>query len=96
MTINFRIEYGSAPIRHIAVQCPHCGRWFHGSDITENSLLYDYEIKMAEFKCPVCDTKFSCYNSHNYDVEVCDAHAAECWSAEEVYAGCLTRKEVWE
>lgn len=96
MTINYRIEYDPTPIRHIAVQCPSCGRWYHGNDITEDDLFYDYQAEMAEFQCPVCGTKFSCVDYCHDGVEICGTHIEECGSAEEVYAGCLTRKEVWE
>lgn len=96
MIINFRVEYEPTPIRHIAVQCPSCGRWYHGNDITEDDLFYDYQAEMAEFQCPVCQTKFSCVDYCHDGVEICGTHIEECGSAEEVYAGCLTRKEVWE
>ena len=31
--MNVRVEYESTPIRHIAVQCPYCSKWFNGRDI---------------------------------------------------------------
>ena len=96
MTINYRIEYDPTPIRHIAVQCPSCGRWYRGRDITKDDLSYDYDVETAKFKCPICETIFSCHNWQDYNLEICGTHVEECGSAEEVYAGCLTRKEVWE
>ena len=96
MIINFRIEYDPTPIRHIAVQCPSCGRWFHGNAITEDDLYYDFQAEMAEFKCPVCTTRFSCSDYSHVGFEICESHIKECGSAEEVYEGCLERKVIWE
>ena len=36
--MNVRIMYDPAPIRHIAVQCPDCERWFNGRDIDDKEL----------------------------------------------------------
>ena len=56
---NVRVEYESTPIRHIAVQCPKCGKWFHGWDIVKGErafdvLRYAHDINWTEFECPVC------------------------------------------
>lgn len=45
---NVRVEYESTPIRHIAVQCPNCKKWFRGWEITEDNLRYAYEINFAD------------------------------------------------
>lgn len=96
MQINYRVEYECTPVRHIAVQCPECKRWYHGRDITHDDLDYDYQIEFAEFECPVCYTKFSCFNYHRENTLVLSSHIEECGDAEEVYEGCLTKKEVWK
>ena len=38
---NVRVEYESTPIRHIAVQCPKCGKWFKGWDIVQDEMPID-------------------------------------------------------
>ena len=38
MNFNVRVEYEPLPIRHIAVQCPNCKKWFRGWEITEDDL----------------------------------------------------------
>ena len=98
MTINFRVEYDPSPIRHIAVQCPFCNKWFRGRDIANKRLDYDYEVGLAEYHCPICDKYFSngVCDSYGRYIERCSTSIEECGSAEEVYKGCLTKKEVWE
>ena len=81
---NVRVEYECAPIRHISVQCPSCGNWFFGCDVTNDDLLYSGDIYFAEFKCPVCDESFS---------EDCSIEEV---SYPEVYDGCLKKKVTWE
>jgi hypothetical protein len=39
MSFKVRIEYDRIPIRHVAVQCPACEKWFHGNDITSRNLV---------------------------------------------------------
>ena len=103
MTINVRVEYEPTPIRHIAVQCPHCQRWFKGYDITNNDLNYDYQLNFATFNCPICKKSFG-YNSdrlfkfHNTMSEYQDKIKIEESSFPEVYDGCLEKKEqiTWE
>lgn len=100
--INIRVEYDPTPIRHIAIQCPHCGKWFHGYDLIDKGewLSYDYQIQTTTFTCPICDKIFgfdainSLYSSWNkpqfeYNIQ-------EVGSAEECYKDCVTKKEVWE
>lgn len=55
---NVRVEYDCAPIRHIAVQCPGCQRWFYGNSITEDRLSYEYQLSSATFDCPICGEEF--------------------------------------
>lgn len=90
---NVKVEYDPAPIRHIAVQCPDCKKWFYGWDIIDDyrsaDLRYDYQISFATFICPVCGKEFG--GIHN-----ADKPKIEEVSYPEVYEGCLTRKEIWE
>lgn len=90
---NVRVEYESTPIRHIAVQCPKCGKWFKGCDIVKGErvfdvLRYEHDINWAEFECHVCGAEFGGLQ-HN------DKASIEEVGYPEVYDGCLERKETW-
>ena len=90
--MNIKVEYDPTPIRHIAVQCPDCKKWFYGWDIVDGGfeyLKYDYQIGFATFTCPVCGKEFG--GIHN-----ADKPQIEEVSYPEIYDGCLTRKEIWE
>ena len=91
--MNIRVEYDPTPIRHIAVQCPDCKKWFYGRDIINGDwlrdLTYDYQINFATFTCPVCGKEFG-------GLQNVDKPKIEEVSYPEVYEGCLTRKEIWE
>ena len=89
--MNVRVEYDDTPIRHCAVQCPECERWFIGRDITEDRLSFESDIHRAQFKCPVCGYVFGGNEYQGY----ANVHIKEC-GVNEVYEGCLHRKEVWE
>lgn len=89
--MKIRVEYELTPIRHIAVQCPKCERWFHGRDITKDNLEYEHQIYYAQFICPVCGKVFGAderYNFANVQIEETDYP--------DVYKDCLERKEIWE
>lgn len=91
---NVRVEYESIPIRHIAVQCPDCGKWFCGWDIVDgkdvfDTLRYAHDINFAVFKCPICEAEFGGLQ-HN------DKANIEVVAHPKVYEGCLQRKETWE
>ena len=90
--IEVRVEYEITPIRHIAVRCPDCGRWYRGNDITSDPLCYDYQIPLADFYCPMCGKLFG--NQYSKPDE--DYQITEPGMADEVYKDCLQRKEVWE
>ncbi len=92
--MKVRVEFESTPIRHIAVQCPHCGRWFYGSDMTDHALSYEYDIYTASFECPVCGQAFGSENG-GYGFRS-NVELIECGSASEVYKGCYQKKTVWE
>lgn len=97
--MNVRVEYESTPIRHIAVQCPGCERWYDGREITRDKLQFEYQIPFAEFTCPYCGRIFGndkLGRALQPDLHGEKINIRECWSAEEVYHGCLRRKEVWE
>ncbi len=90
-TMEVRVEYEATPIRHIAVQCPRCSKWYHGQDITENELRFEHDIYFAQFHCPVCDHVFGADEYQKY----ANVHITEC-GYPEVYKDCLQKKEVWE
>lgn len=94
--MKVRVEYECTPIRHIAVECPHCKKWFHARDIFNGDALknlrYSYEIHFASFTCPVCNNTFGFTDGmkeENIEIE-------EVGTAEECYSGCLVKKEIWE
>lgn len=89
--MNVRVEYEARPIRHISVQCPECLNWFHGRDITTDKLNFEHQIYSAQFECPVCGKIFGPDAYNNY----ASLKIIEC-GCDEVYKGCLVRKEVWE
>ena len=95
MIINFRVEHELAPIRHVAVRCPECFRWFNANEITNDSLHDDVDLMFAKFTCPVCHSFFTASDSnrpwddeHKIDIEEV--------TYPDVYKDCLTRKETWE
>ena len=90
--MNVRIMYDPSPIRHIAVQCPDCERWFNGRDIGDRELVYDYELYQTQFTCPVCGKVFGsdAYSRHrNVNVEELD-------SANDIYRDIYKKVERWE
>lgn len=89
--MKIRVEYEPTPIRHIAIQCPKCERWFRGRDITEDTLLYEYDIYYSQFHCPVCGKIFGADEYSNF----ANVHIEET-GYPDVYQDCLQRKEVWE
>ena len=89
--MKIRVEYDPTPIRHIAVQCPKCEHWFHGRDITNDKLEYEYQIYYAQFICPVCGKVFGADKSYSFaNMQI------EETGYPDVYKDCLERKEVWE
>ena len=90
--MNVRVVYESTPIRHIAIQCPKCEKWFYGIDITEHKLSYDCDIYFAQFECPVCGKIFGADECRDFS----NVKIKEVGSAEECYKDCLEKKVVWE
>ena len=89
--MKVRVEFEATPIRHIAVQCPKCERWYDGRDVTNDNLSYEHDIYYAQFICPVCGHVFGadeCRGYSNVNIEECGCG--------EVYKDCLRKKEVWE
>ena len=90
---NVRVEYDNIPIRHIAVQCPKCNKWFMGWDIVNGNpfevLRFQHDINWATFTCPVCGEEFGGLQ-HADKPNITEAYHPE------IYDGCLERKETWE
>ena len=88
---NIRVELDPAPIRHIAVQCPFCQKWFYGYDIVHpgHELTYDYQIGYATFECPLCNKEFGSGTEYNDEQIERSSHP-------EIYDGVLTKKTIWE
>lgn len=90
--MNVRIIYDSVPIRHIAVQCPSCDRWFNARDIVNRGLEYDYELYNTQFECPICGAIFgadACSDYSNVNIQECD-------NPTEVYKDIYKKVEKWE
>ena len=90
--MKVRVEYDATPVRHAAVQCPRCLKWFRAKDIARDNVIYDFHIRIAQFTCPLCGKVFGGDENSNYSnvvIEECDGYS-------EVYKDCLKRKEVWE
>ena len=92
--MNVRVVYESTPIRHIAVQCPHCGKWFSGWDILAGNgyedLRFEHDISFATFECPLCEKEFGGLQ-HNENVDI-----RKVGDADECYKDCLRQKVTWE
>ena len=82
---NVRGEYEPIRIRHLAIQCPGCKKWFNGSDIYEEDPRYEYELNSKECECPLCGEVF---------YPICKVE--ECGSANEVCKDVLKKKVTWE
>lgn len=94
LKVNVRVEYKPALIRHIAIQCPYCKKWFQGNDITESQLSYDYQLNFAEFHCPVCNNNFG-YHANGHLNRKKDELAIEESVYPDIYKDCMTKKTVW-
>lgn len=100
--INIRVEYEATPIRHIAIQCPYCKKWFRGEDLISKGewLDYDYKIYNTTFTCPICDKSFgfdyACSLYSSWSKPQFDYNIQEVSDNKECYKDCLTKKEVWE
>lgn len=95
MNINFRVEFDPQPIRHVAVQCPHCGRWFKARDITKDNIACETDLEFATFYCPVCEHAFSAYTPSWSSDDLPEVKIEEV-GYPEVYKHCLKRREIWE
>ena len=84
-----RVEFDPTPIRHIAVQCPICEKWFYGYDITDDELTYDYQIGFAHYRCPLCEKYFGYGTDYNNEQIEESSHP-------EVYRDCLHKQVKWE
>lgn len=86
--MNIRVEYEPTPIRHIAVECPKCKKWFRGNDISDIHISNDGDLYFAHFTCPVCHSGFDKRSSVLNNITEIDYP--------KVYEGCLEKEEVWK
>lgn len=93
-TFNVKVEYDMMPIRHIAVECPKCKKWFRGWQITDDDLTEHNDIYNAEFTCPLCKEEFG-YMSSLYDGKKYIPNIKKS-GYPDIYKDCLTKKEIWE
>lgn len=83
---KIKVEYGSIPIRHLAIQCPSCESWFMGDDITISHCSYKHDLNFEQCSCPKCGFQFGI---HSDDAEESDEFPG-------FYDKCVKRKIVWE
>lgn len=100
MTINMRVEFDPTPVRHVAVQCPYCQKWFYGHDITDDEIQFEYQLDMAKYHCPICDKDFG-YRAERSSIYGNYARPSlniQEVSYPEVYQDCLEKKKTvtWE
>ena len=61
--IKVAVEFDPTPIRHMAIQCPRCERWFDKYNITIVRVDYKHDIDShAKCECPVCNHEFDLGN----------------------------------
>lgn len=82
--VQIKVEFEPTPIRHMAIQCPNCEKWFHHADIVEGDWIkYAHEIEVyTKCKCPICGEEFDLGN-----VEL-----DERVNFPEFYNNCMTKK----
>ena len=85
--VKIKAEFDLTPVRHLAVQCPHCNNWFVGNDVLYNSVMYEYEIKGNSFNCPICKA---------YVIISDDSEIEEDVDFPKFYDSCKQKKTVWE
>ena len=97
MTINFRVEYDSIPIRHLAVECPGCNKWFVANEIVKDEIIrYEHEIEFARFECPICHKQFSVYDPEQNAYRSLNKANIEKVEYPVIYFGCGKTVETWE
>lgn len=90
--MNVRVDFEPRYIRHIAVQCTGCGKWFNGRDISvDNKLMVVWDIYKTQFVCPCCGKVFGA-DAHN-DFASLNVEEVE---YPEVFEGCSRKVERWE
>ncbi len=93
-TFNVKVEYDMIPIRHIAIECPKCKKWFRGWEITDDDLSEHGDIYYATFTCPLCHKKFGFDPSSHGDSGWLPTIEESCHP--EIYKDCLSKREIWE
>lgn len=85
--VKVAVEFDPTPIRHMAIQCPKCHRWFNRHDIANEDIDFDSDIdSFAKCECPVC----------NHEFDLCNVEF-EYPSFPEFYDNnCAKKKVVWD
>lgn len=89
MEFNVRVEYERKPIRHIAVQCPACSKWFDGREISDANINDLPDIDGVVFVCPICGQVFGEFDGGDYAI-------IEESRYPDIYNNCLRKKVMWE
>ena len=51
----------NTPISKLKVQCPNCNEWSEGLMFASTKILFDVDICIPTFYCPVCNGRFGGY-----------------------------------
>ena len=85
--VNVKVEYEDIPIRHCAIQCPGCHRWFSRFDICVSDIAYVSDFNgFTKCKCPVCNEEF----------DLRDVTIDENVDFPEFYDKCAKREVRWD
>ena len=61
--VKVAVEFDPTPIRHMAIQCPKCERWFNMYDVATTNIDYKHDIdSLAKCECPACQHEFDLGN----------------------------------
>jgi len=86
--VNIRVEYEPTRIRHCAIQCPCCKKWFNDYDISLYPIGCEYDIiSGVKCKCPYCNENFEAIKE-TINIE-------ECGSVAEVHKDTMVKKVTW-
>ena len=89
MEFNVKVEYETKPIRHIAVQCPACSKWFNGREITDLTINDITDVYDAVFACPICGQVFGEFDDRDHAI-------VEESRYPDIYNDCLKKSVIWK
>ena len=78
----------NTPITKLKVQCPKCHEWSEGLRFASYKILFDTDIAIPTFYCPVCEKRFGGY-LNNVEIEKVD-------DSDDFFKGVYLPKLKWE